>query len=203
MVRPAKKLPDGRRLLRRAFTLVELLLVLVIIAVVTAVAVPSFVKSIRGNRLRAAAQTVVMSGKYAWSMAVLNQKDIEVAFDRESGTIHVSLCAPPVDPEAEFGEKEDEEDRSPFTEFPQAAEDEVPETTGAGFEEITRQLERVHIDYVVLEDGGESSPADKVRTVVYHSNGRCTPYTVRVVDEDGEAIVVEVDALGSARTERE
>jgi len=194
--------PEGDRAFRRAFTLVELLFVMVIIGIVTALAVPSFVKSIRGNRLRAAAQTVVMSGRYAWSMAVLNQKDVEVAFDLEACAIDIRLSAPPVDDEAEFGEEE-EEDRLALTALPRAAEDEIPETTGAGFEEITRQLERVYIDYVLIEDGEESNPADKVQTVVYHSNGQCTPYSVRVVDENGEAIVIEVDALGSPRTERE
>ena len=176
-------------------------MVLAIIAIVTAVAVPSFVHSMRGNRLRAGARSVVMAGRYAWSMAVLNQKDIEVAFDLDAGTINIRLAAPPVDLDAEFGEAGDEDER-PLSDLPQAAEDEIPETTGAGFEEITRQLDRVHFDYVQLDDGDESNPEDRVQAVVYHSNGRCTPYTVRIVDENGEAMIVEVDALGSAQSEK-
>ena len=61
---------------KRAFTLIEVLLVVAIIGVVTAVSTPYFVRSIRGNRLRVAARTVVMAGRYARSMAVLRQTEL-------------------------------------------------------------------------------------------------------------------------------
>jgi hypothetical protein len=40
-------------------------------------------------------------------------------------------------------------------------------------------------------------------TVVYRSNGRCTPYKVRVVDSDGATVLITVDALSTAETTRE
>ena len=82
---------------RRAFTLVELLLVLAIFAVVAAVTVPTFVKSIRGNRLRTATRTVLMAGRYARSMALLNQQEMAVTFDMEAGKVSVLRlgAAPP------------------------------------------------------------------------------------------------------------
>lgn len=65
---------------RTAFTLVELLLVLAIVGVATAVTLPNLVRSTRGNRMRAAARTVVMAGRYARSMAVLRQQPVTLEF---------------------------------------------------------------------------------------------------------------------------
>ena len=69
------------------FTLIELVLVLVILGVVTAVTVPAVVSSIRGNRLRVASRTVIRMGRYARSMAVLKQQPIAVKFDITKGQV--------------------------------------------------------------------------------------------------------------------
>jgi len=75
--------------MRRAFTIIELLLVIVIIGIITAITIPNFIKSIRGNRLRAAGRTVVSAGRYARSMAVLQQRAVDLRFDLEAHTITV------------------------------------------------------------------------------------------------------------------
>jgi len=145
--------------LKRAFTLIEVLLVVAIIGVVTAVTTPYFVRSIRGNRLRVAARTVVMAGRYARSMAVLRQEELAVRFD---------LGAPSV-------------------------------SVGG---ELSRALDRVIIDHVIR--GTDDEPATEgTAAIVYLSNGRCTPYEVKLTDIEGRSVTVHVDALSVARTESE
>jgi len=182
-----------------AFTLIELLLVLAILGVVSAVTVPSFVRSIRGNRLRAAARTVVMAGRYARSLAVLKQCDFEVTFDLAAGDVSVAEA-----PESD-GEGEDEAELQPA--IATTAFEPGSGATGAVVRAAdpwapSRRLDRVAIAYVDVEGAGSPVREGTCR-VTYRNNGRCTPYTVKIVDEWGSGVVVSVDALSSAQTERE
>lgn len=74
---------------KSAFTLVELLLVLAILAIVSAIVAPSFAKSMSGNRLRTSTRTIVKAGRYARSIAVLKQEPMTLVFDLETTTISV------------------------------------------------------------------------------------------------------------------
>ncbi|MFO7871053.1 MAG: prepilin-type N-terminal cleavage/methylation domain-containing protein [Kiritimatiellia bacterium] len=157
MISPACKHGESRG----SFTLVELLLVIAVMAVLAALAVPYFVRSMRGNRLRTAARTAAESGRYARSMAVLKQKRMTLSFDFKKPAVRVS----------EMG----------------------------GSELLKRKLDRVKIDYVRLADA-EKPLKEGTAKVTYDTNGTCTPYTVRVEDQHGDGITIEVDALSSVRT---
>ena len=144
-----------------AFTLIELLLVLAIIGISTAIIVPSFVQSMKGNRLRAATRSVSKAGRYARSIAVLKQKTITVTFNLTNSTIYI--------------------------------------VGGDGSDNITRKLDRVTVEF--LDSSEEGSAADEKRSIVYQTNGRCTPYAIRITGEDGSFTEVHVDALATAETE--
>ncbi len=69
------------RLKKGAFTLIELLMVVVIILLATTMAIPSFVRSYKGAKLRSSVRTIVMASRYARSVAVLQQKQTAILFD--------------------------------------------------------------------------------------------------------------------------
>jgi prepilin-type N-terminal cleavage/methylation domain-containing protein len=66
---------------RSGFTLIEIVLVVGIIAVVTTVAIVNLAGSLRGNRLRTAVRQVVTVGRYARSMALLDQRERDLVFE--------------------------------------------------------------------------------------------------------------------------
>ena len=187
--------PQARRP-GRGFTLIEVLLVLVIVGITTAILLPSFGRSVRGNRLRAAARTVVMAGRYARSMAVLNQREMLVHFDLGQGRVAVCTAA-----RTEAPEPEDPVGQEFYEDWDVL--EERPETNtvyAVGAEELSRKLDGIRIAFVEVDEDREVS--EGLCMILYRSNGRCTPYRVRLVDDNDEVITVEVDALSSARTER-
>ncbi len=187
-----------------AFTLIELLLVLVIIAVVTAVTVPNFIRSMRGNQRRSAVRIVMSAGRYARSMAVLTQEPMALVFDIAGARIRV----------------ESRKRATPRTEGVPAEEDAEP-TTAAGVpipagrpaeddgagpaaressQDLERRLEQIAIAAV---DIGDEHFTAGTPEIVYRTNGRCTPYRLRLADERGWGVTIDVDALSSAQTEEE
>lgn len=186
---------------RFGFTLVEMLLVIVIIAVVTAVSVPSFVKSMRGNRRRTAARTVIAAGRYARSMAVLHQRSMALTFDLEAGSLTVAGEMPPSKSGTEDVAEGAGKEASPMNEPLVSASDERPAAAAGVADTLTRVLDQITIDYVEPADAGRCLEGSC--SVVYQSNGRCTPYEIRLVDDTGVGMVISVDALASALTRRD
>ena len=70
-----------------SFTLIEVLLVIVVMGIAAAMAMPSFVRSIQGQRLSTAARTLATVARYARSMAVLKQSDLSLTFNLANGQV--------------------------------------------------------------------------------------------------------------------
>lgn len=178
---------------------------LAIIAISAAITAPTFVKSMRGNRRREAARVLVMAGRYARSMAVLRQEDHAITFNIETATLTVHRSAAPPKPEQEEGKEGDMMEVLESSGLAKEREDETPAVTNVvafkGETELKRVLDRVRIDFIRI--GDEAEITEGIATVVYRTNGRCDPYSVRIVDEGGVPVIVNVDALSFVETETE
>ena len=169
-------------------------------AITTVVSLPYLVKSIRGNRLRVATATIVKAGRYARNMALIHTREMSLVFDIKAATVTVEPHYEALAPLPNEG-----------VPFPTASANAAGGSTGSASEpapsiaspslRIFRQLDTVRIAYVDLQN--KPSETDGSVTIVYRSNGRCTPYSVRVVDEYDNAMIVTVDALSSPEVVRE
>lgn len=175
-------------------------MVIAIIAVVSAVTMPTFVQSLRGKRLQMATRTVVMAGRYARSMAVMSQQEYALRLDLDEARITVGpaqrrLPTPQID--ADMGP--DTPAAPPPPRAPPGIVSAAPVLPAAAGE-LIRDFDRVRIASVEVE-AEEQAPADSGKvTVYYRTSGRCLPYTVKLVDEDGKTATIEVDALAAAET---
>lgn len=81
--------PGGRRPAARAFTLIELLLVVLILGVMVAAIVPRLGGLLEGSKASIAARGVARVGRYARTMALLNQMPMELVLDLDKPSIAV------------------------------------------------------------------------------------------------------------------
>ncbi len=145
------------------FTLLELLLVIVILGVATAIVMPAFSHAVRGSRIRLASRTLAMAGRYARSLAVLQQRDLTLDIHLTNATLRVA----------------GRDDRIPFLE--------------QTLDGVTVESLELVLENRILKDG--------MARILYRSNGTCTPYIVRLTDDEGRHVTLRVDALSAVETE--
>lgn len=74
---------------KKGFTLVELLVVIALLGVLIAIAVPSFLQSIRANSVKAKAEELVAFLRYARTESLAKKKGITVIFEKNTWKIEL------------------------------------------------------------------------------------------------------------------
>jgi prepilin-type N-terminal cleavage/methylation domain-containing protein len=82
---------------RRGFTLIELLIVILIIAVMAAVVVPSYLRFLGHARFRTKVRAVQDLFAYAREQAVLIGAPVTLSYDKQSESFTVTLPTPPAE----------------------------------------------------------------------------------------------------------
>ncbi len=197
-----------------AFTLIEVLLVLVILGVMVTVMLPQVMSSLREHELRGATRIVMSAGRHAMSLAVLSQRQMSVVVDLDASTL--TIRAAPRSKRLD-GTGEEQEGGEPEPTDPLAAavagawevdagETEPDDTDGAYEgavaivdEEVVHRFNSIRFSFIEIrgEDGYRAEEGQ--HTIVYYTNGRCTPHTVGIEDNDGATATIDIDALCSAR----
>jgi len=162
---------------RNGFTLIELILVVLIVGLTAAFAVPSFVRSYQGAKLRTSARSVVMAHRYARSVAVLQQKYVAVYFYSEKNKIEVVSLSP------ESGSSQDFD----------AMADRSQETL-----RVTVELERDLEDGVSIlefEIDKDGQMEKEAYWANYYPNGMSDAYGIRLRDGQDKTLFIKVDSL--------
>ena len=204
---------DGMRCSARpraalGFTLIEILLVVVITAITSVMALAAFSTGFQSAQLRTACKAVVMSHKYARSMAVLDQKQMMLVVDTKSRQLEIASLA------GLTGES----DRNKFLDSRTARaadalidgqkEEPAPEGGGASAgapiaSDFVRELPR-DIQIEAFESRHEGQVQGGVYWILYYPNGMSDGFTITLADKSGKRAKVTVDPIsGTPEVENE
>lgn len=182
----------GRAPRRAAFTLIELLMVVVLSVLTLSLAIPAFSHASRSNRLRTAARTMVAAHRYARGMAVLRQADMVLLLEERSGRVQVARL------EAASGQDADAAAAGPYGGreaefFLGLREPTTVVPTNAVSAELDRYLpEGVRMARIEVD---EMQRHEYTRWVDYQPNGMCDPFEVELADDRGRRIVIRVTGV--------
>ncbi|MBT3294791.1 MAG: type II secretion system protein [Verrucomicrobia bacterium] len=193
------------------FTLIEVLLVVAIIGVMLTIMMPQMMSSMREHQLRGATRVVISAGRHAMSLAVLSQRRMNVVFDLDETVLTIRAADAPSTIDADgLGEADSPLDAVVADAWGGGAAAEMealPADDDGAYEgavaivdeEVVHRLEGVAFSFIEVEgEDGYRAESGK-HTIIYYTNGRCTPYTIGFEDDDGASATIEVDALASAR----
>lgn len=181
---------------KRAFTLIELMLVVLIIAISSGIAVPSFIRSYRGAKLRTSARTVIMMHRHARSMAVLGQKHIAVLFDAKKGELETVNVGGSSATESRSRFLDDRDRRTTASVDAAAATDAA--APAADLPAITTELIRPLAEGVTIsrfESEKSGAEIDALYWINYYPNGMCDKFELTLRDAYGKQADVTVDNL--------
>ena len=182
----------------------ELLLVVTIFVLISGMAVPMFVSSFAGAKLRTSVRSVVMAHRYARNMAVLRQQPVAVVVSKERNSLEVVFLTGRESEslsELTAAIADDNEDGVPdsMSAAPVDTGKAATNADGQVEDKATTDMLRVLEPGVAIDSFETQRPASddpNVPTaVLYYPSGLCDGFTMRLVDDHGRVAELTADQL--------
>jgi type II secretory pathway pseudopilin PulG len=172
----------------------ELLLVVVIALVAAGLALPRFMKSYQGAKLRTSMRTIIMANRYARGMAVLQQKHTAILFDEAKSQVEIVSVSSGNADRSRFLDQRADRTGLADLDAPADSPDDGP-LPSIGSELVRPLAEGVRIVSMEVKSAEERQEFDGIYWVNYYPNGMCDKYTLMLEDGSGKTATVDVDPL--------
>ena len=182
---------------RQGFTIIEVMVVVIIVAIASAVAIPSFVKSFRGAKLKVGARTVNMASRLARSTAVLQNQHMALLFFPDASEIEMVHVKMP-NRRGQQSQFLNNRDQRRLEGMLDSDEEEAESTTGEEAVSIAVELARKLPEGVRIsniETAEESAKFEDAAWVNFYPNGMSDAFKVTLIDEDNKEAEVSVDPI--------
>lgn len=165
---------------RSAFTLLEILLVVLVIGIIAGAFLPVAMDSVEGVRLRAATRDVISLNRYARARAILDQRPVAVLYDRGRGLMEL-LQLPPQDIPLGM-----------MLDTPAARLLEDPDLSTEGIQSLRR---RQLASFVTVREVNGAERQDDTWFVIYTPAGMTDPHSIVLEDNRGDRMRINVNGM--------
>ena len=183
---------------RSGFTLIEIILVVVIVAALSGIALPYFAGSLRGTQLRSAGRTIDRMAKYSRSMAIMREQTLTLVLN--PGTMELFVGSQPA---ASTNQTDGELDQAVLKRLGYIEGEDASETDGQLEKEIHRFLPNtLSVRDFEKEWTDEDYEDSDLLMVRFFPNGQCEWFKLELEDSKGDGIQMEIDPIsGKMRAE--
>lgn len=182
---------------RRGFSLVEIMVVVIIMTIAAGVALPTFVGSFRGAKLRVAARTLSMASRYARSTAVLQSQHMAMLLFTDHGEIELVRLETRADrsEQAMFLEGRGDRRVDGLIDRRGGSEERGPETSmpTASVRKLPDGIRIVHVETGPKLRG--SGGLDGAYWISFYPNGMTERFAITLEDDAGRQAVVSIDPI--------
>jgi type II secretory pathway pseudopilin PulG len=163
--------------------LLEIIMVVLVIGIASAVMVPEMMRAVDGSHLRDALQNVISINRYARSRAILDRRPYAILYHKD--TLEVQLVALPA--------------RAAMPSVDQWMEPPPRTSDREGWERPDTGIEPVRMvslhETLQLADVEGAQREEDTWFVLYTDSGMTDPHTVELVNVDGDSTFVRVSGI--------
>ena len=173
---------------KKGFTLIEVILVAVVIAILAGISLPNVAQSLRGAKLKTTANTIERMARYARGMAIIHDQTMAILIDPASKRIYAGEL------KSEANQADGRLDQTVLKRLGYAEEEPVNK------ERINIRMQRalepdIEVDSFTLETSSLPWDRDTICFIEFYPSGQCEAFALQLIDANARKLQLSSDPI--------